>query len=147
MAAALVFVPQRPLRASEPLRSLLQWLLASAIGIGALFLLACVLGFVFSFGWGGGGAFDEPGTWISGTLVFGIPLVVLYGAPAYVILLRLGRARWIHVVLVGLAPSTLFLILNPLFGAVAVFCGSAVALATHLCMHWRVQFVRTNPAA
>lgn len=66
------------------------------------------------------------------TLMLGAAPVALIGAPGYVWLHSRGLARWHWVLLLGVAPSLLFLLYAPEFVWWAAGCGAAVALLTHL---------------
>ena len=66
------------------------------------------------------------------TLFFGALPVALIGAPGYVFLHARGLARWYWVLLLGAAPSLLFLLFAPDFIWWALGCGVAVAAMTHL---------------
>lgn len=125
-AAAPAVPPSRTWHAIEPTRSILQWMLVSAVGLVALYLWSSALGLVLTRA--------DPfytGYWIRFSFLFGAPLILLYGAPGYLILERKGRARAKHVLILGLAPTALFLRFGPTLFAVAAISAAFVALATH----------------
>lgn len=67
------------------------------------------------------------------TLAFGFLPVVVYGAPVYTILAHEGYARWHYVFLGGIAPGIVLLPFWGVYlGVMAIGCGAAVALLTHL---------------
>lgn len=65
------------------------------------------------------------------TLVIGAPVVLLFGAPAYWLLARRGRASAWAALLLGVAPGCLMLFWDPGFAAYAIVCGAFAALSTH----------------
>jgi hypothetical protein len=66
------------------------------------------------------------------TLVLGALPVIVIGAPGYVFLHSRRLARWPLVLLLGTAPSLLFLFFSAEFFPWALGCGAAVAILTHL---------------
>ena len=70
------------------------------------------------------------------TLAFGGLPVALIGAPGYVALLRKQLARWPYVLALGAVPGVAALPLGLSLSFLAIICGSAVALLTHLMCHW-----------
>jgi hypothetical protein len=83
--------------------------------------------------------------------------VAVYGAPAYALLSRIGRANWLTAALVGIAPGiAAFLVgiypsgrlanANYTVGPLVMLCGVFVALVTHALM-LEVAFEATTQAA
>lgn len=111
-------------------------LVAEVIGFAALLLVALVLaayGAWDSHVHGTSELLGNAGKFLFVfTLAFGALPVALIGAPGYLLLHLRGRARWYWVLLLGLAPSLLFVWLAPDFIWWAAGCGAAVALLTHL---------------
>ena len=66
------------------------------------------------------------------TVILGILPVVVIGAPAYLALHRYNRARWLYVLLLGMAPGLVAFLFETWTGFLAVVCGAAVATLTHL---------------
>jgi hypothetical protein len=67
------------------------------------------------------------------TAIFGAPFVILFGAPAYWLLLRNDKATWPLALVAGIAPGACLLLVEVPVGGIAITCGAAVALLTH----WR----------
>jgi len=132
-----------PLASNEmrPIDWLAQWLVVSAIASVCLLVWSIALGLVMTMGHA-----YVLSYWIGFTLLFGLPLVLLYGAPGYLILARKGKARTKPVMILGLAPTALFVLISPIFFAVAVVSAAVVAWTTHHA--YRIaQRVRLEPAA
>ncbi len=69
------------------------------------------------------------------TVVFGAPVVVLFGAPIYYALLQRGIVRWPHILLVGSLPGLVALAGSISLGFFAILCGLTVASLTHaICL-------------
>jgi len=66
------------------------------------------------------------------TGILGVLPVVFFGAPGYLALLRHNRASWLHVLPLGMAPGIVALTFEPWMGSLAIVCGAAVAILTHL---------------
>jgi len=66
------------------------------------------------------------------TLFLGVIPVVVVGAPIYFALLRHGKPRWIHVILLGIVPGLAAILLDTYIGAFAIICGVIVASLTHV---------------
>jgi hypothetical protein len=111
-------------------------LIAELVGLAALLLVALVLaayGAWDSHVHGTSELFGNAGKFLFVfTLLFGALPVALIGAPGYVALHARGNARWYWVLLLGLAPSLLFLWFVSELVWWAAGCGAAVALLTHL---------------
>ena len=111
-------------------------LIAEVIGFTALLLVALVLaayGAWDSHVHGTSELFGNAGKFLFVvTLAFGALPVALVGAPGYLLLHVRGLARWYWVLLLGVAPSLLFLVFAPDLVWWAAGCGAAVALITHL---------------
>jgi hypothetical protein len=67
-----------------------------------------------------------------GTFIFGILPVTAYGAPMYVWLSRTGRANWLSVSAIALAPASLLIPIDLEMGSLALLCAPVVAWLTHL---------------
>jgi len=110
------------------------------IELAALTALLCVSGVMASYGFLtamlGSNALFEPVDaaifFFSYTAFFGVLPVVLIGAPVYFALLGDGQARWLYVLLLGIAPGGLVLFFDLSMGVLALVCGAAVAPLTHL---------------
>ena len=114
-----------------------QYFTVAATAFAALFLVAALMAAVAAAQSDGHGqALLSPATaaamTFGYTLILGTPTALLFGAPCYVLLVRMGRARWLHALGVGALPGILALALDPALGFQAAACGAAVALATHL---------------
>ena len=114
----------------------LRLLIAELAGFTALLLVALVLA-----GYGAWDSHVHGSSELLGnagkllfffTLYFGALPVALLGAPGYVLLQARGLARWPWVLLLGAAPSLLFLLFAPDLVWWAAGCGLAVAAITHL---------------
>ena len=111
-------------------------LVAEIIGFAALLFVALGLG---AYGaWdshvhGSSELFGNAGKFLFAfTLFFGALPVALIGAPGYVLLHARGLAQWYWVLLLGVAPSLLFVWWESGLVWWAAGCGAAVALITHL---------------
>jgi hypothetical protein len=71
-----------------------------------------------------------------GTLWFGVPIVVVIGAPAYFILLQQGLARWPYILLASAVPGFIVWCVSEELGFWAILCGVAVASLTHVVYRW-----------
>jgi len=119
---------------------LAQWLKASAIGMTALMLVPLVLLGPAALGelhtkittgsWPDNDGFWGPKDFIELVFRIGSPVVLLYGAPAYVILSRRNLVGFWTVSLVGALPGLLVLI--PFGDALFSLYGAFVALLTHV---------------
>lgn len=111
-------------------------LIAEAVGFAALLIVALVLAAYGAWDSHVHGASELLGN--AGkllfvfTLLFGALPVALIRAPGYVWLHARRLARWHWVLLLGVAPSLLFLLFARDFFLWAAGCGAAVALLTHL---------------
>lgn len=73
---------------------------------------------------------------LTGVVVFygflvALPVLVVFAAPAYVLLLRAGRASYATAAAIGVAPGVAMLCFSARAGVASVATGVAVALATH----------------
>jgi hypothetical protein len=66
------------------------------------------------------------------TLIIGLPIVILFGAPIYYFLAKVEKAFWPQVLLLGFAPSLLLFYFDYSTGFFAVICGTSVAAFTHI---------------
>lgn len=64
-------------------------------------------------------------------LLVALPILVVFAAPAYVLLLRAGRASYATAAAIGVAPGMAMLCFSAMAGVAGVATGLAVALATH----------------
>lgn len=64
-------------------------------------------------------------------LLVALPVLVVFAAPAYVLLLRAGRASYATAAAIGVAPGVVMLCFGARAGLAGVATGAAVALATH----------------
>lgn len=113
-----------------------QWVVVSALGVAALMLLPLVfLGpsaamdsyeRLSTGSWPDFDGFPGPAHVIAFVFAIGAPIVLFYGAPAYVLLWRKKWASCWPVFLVGCAPGLLIPML-PVFAGYGAF----VALVTH----------------
>ena len=69
-------------------------------------------------------------------LIYGALPALLFGAPTYAVLLRLGRANALSATLVGAAPAPLLLAFSFEFALLFLANGVAVALCTHWLAAW-----------
>lgn len=112
-------------------------LIAEVLGFGALVVVALALaayGMWDARAHGSGDLFGPGGAaraLFGFTLIFGALPVALFGAPGYVLLHARHLARWRWVLLLGVAPSFLFLAVEPELFWWAAGCGAAVATITH----------------
>ncbi len=92
------------------------------------------------------------------TYLVALGAVAVYGAPAYALLARLGRANWLTAALVGIAPGiAAFLVgiypsgrlanANYTVGPMVMLCGVFVALVTHALMLEAASESTTRAAA
>jgi hypothetical protein len=83
------------------------------------------------------------------TAIIGLLPALLIGAPGYVGLLRYNLARWPYVFLLGVLPGILVLAFEPSLGFLAIMCGAAVSLLTHvICRRLRPnQSFKPTPSA
>ena len=72
------------------------------------------------------------------TVIFGYTMIIgtlpalLVGAPAYVVLMRKGQARWYYVLALGVTPGLIVLLMDANLGFWAIVCGGVISLMTHL---------------
>ena len=69
------------------------------------------------------------------TVLIGTLPALLFGAPAYVLLLQKGHARWQYAIALGALPGLAILSFDPNLGFWATTCGIFVALVTHAVVH------------
>ena len=69
------------------------------------------------------------------TVLIGTLPALLFGAPAYVLLLQKGHARWQYAIALGALPGLAILPFDPNLGFWATTCGIFVALVTHAIVH------------
>ncbi|WP_371184303.1 hypothetical protein [Xanthomonas sacchari] len=73
---------------------------------------------------------------ISGVVVFyglivALPVLIIFAAPAYALLLRAGRASYATATIIGVIPGVVLLCINARPGAAAMVTGVVVSIATH----------------
>lgn len=98
-----------------------------ALAVASIFVLLEVLS--PSELWGPSGAFIAG---LHATLVLGAVPAVLFGAPGYWLLWRLGRARWLTVLPLGAAFGALVAVLEPALLPWGITCGIVTAAITHV---------------
>jgi hypothetical protein len=98
-----------------------------ALAVASIFVLLEVLS--PSELWGPSGAFIAG---LYATLVLGAVPAVLFGAPGYWLLWRLGRARWLTVLPLGAAFGALVAVLEPALLPWGITCGIVTAAITHV---------------
>lgn len=102
-------------------------LIMVALAVASIFVLLEVLS--PSELWGPSGAFIAG---LHATLVLGAVPAVLFGAPGYWLLWRLGRARWLTVLPLGAAFGALVAVLEPALLPWGIPCGVVTAAITHV---------------
>ena len=65
------------------------------------------------------------------TFGIGLVLICLVGAPAYALLVLIGKDRWPYVLALGIAPGLAFLYFDQDLGPFVIGCGVFVAAWTH----------------
>ncbi|MRH01193.1 hypothetical protein [Xanthomonas sontii] len=73
---------------------------------------------------------------ISGVVVFyglivALPVLIIFAAPAYALLLRAGRASYATATIIGVIPGVVLLCINARSGVAAMVTGVVVSVATH----------------
>jgi len=113
-----------------------QLALIEAISIGSLVVLAGLLALVAYIDETSPNSVFPPAEsaymTFSYASIIGLPIVVLFGSPGYWALTRFGRAHWLIVLLMGIAPGALFLFVDMSLGGWAIASGAIVASLTHL---------------
>ena len=69
------------------------------------------------------------------TVIIGTLPALLFGTPAYVLLLQKGHARWQYAMALGALPGLAILPFDQNLGFWATTCGVFVALVTHVVAH------------
>ncbi len=64
-------------------------------------------------------------------MAIGVPVIVAFGAPVYLLLKKHDLAKWPIVFLIGIAPGAALLAIAKDLGAYSIVSGTAVALVTH----------------
>lgn len=84
--------------------------------------------------------------WIgfSGTIIFGLPVAALFGAPLYVFLMRRSALSWSRVLLIGTLPSVLIAILDREMAPPFLIGGMLVAGITHALTTVRPLTMRSS---
>jgi hypothetical protein len=83
---------------------------------------------------------------LSTTLLVGALPIVFYGAPGYAALRCFGRASWPAVILLGIAPGSVLLLADSLFGLFGLLYGVVVAGVMHLVTEVRSNYVSKRTA-
>ena len=117
------------------LRTLLAVLAAAGLMAGYMFFDSMRTSYTGTSGW----------AWIgfAGTLVFGLPVAAIYGAPLYTYLHRTSSLSWPRVLLVGALPAAPMAVVDREVALLFLICGVFVAGLTHalvllrpLTRHW-----------
>jgi hypothetical protein len=78
------------------------------------------------------------------TLLFGLPAVVLYGAPIYCAYLEYQSFRLVWVFVLALIPGAMLILIDQAIGVFALIGGIIVTLATHFIASDRIDTARLS---